>query len=591
MNAKISTLLRRLAIVALLFVAIVRVALPSWNKIQIWQLNDNDDAMRILQVRDWLNGQGFYDLINHRLNPPNGGDIHWSRLSDLPLAISELILRPFLGIDMAEKAAAFGVPLILAAIFAFCVGRAANIVVKSYAAIFIGVFMAVMTPGVMGYFSAGRVDHHGLQLIFLACAFWGLMARDKKGAILAGLSIPASLTIGLELLPILGLMVAWVAIIWAIRGDETREQTKVFSLWFALGTILGFVINVAPNDYLNGANDRLSIAQVLPILTGCVGLYFAAHFMSGRKIWYRFFSLMALGGVVLGIIVQFPVLFKPPYWQTNALMQRMWLSIVSETFPLTRLIKNEISVAINLGMFVILTTLAGLIKLGLLIKDYKKHENREIDNWALMAPLLLITTLMLFFLQARFAGQAAAIAVVVASVLLADLYEKHGLLNALIIGLALNPIIPTSVAAGYNKFFPKKKGQYETGGGANCVNTPAFAELAKLPPGKIVGNIDLGARALLTTHHTVLAAPYHRNQGNFTAYDILMTKTDAALAKLHSNNVQYVAYCRKSAEIGNMERETPNGLIADLRKGIVPDYLKPIPTPPKSDVIAYSVVK
>jgi len=95
----------------------------------------------------------------------------------------------------------------------------------------------------------------------------------------------------------------------------------------------------------------------------------------------------------------------------------------------------------------------------------------------------------------------------------------------------------------------------------------------------------------LTTHHTVLAAPYHRNQGNFTAYDILMTKTDAALAKLHSNNVQYVAYCRKSAEIGNMERETPNGLIADLRKGIVPDYLKPIPTPPKSDVIAYSVVK
>ena len=74
-----------------------------------------------------------------------------------------------------------------------------------------------MTPGVMGYFSAGRVDHHGLQLIFLACAFWGLMAQDKKGAILAGLSIPASLTIGLELLPILGLMVAWVAILSLIH--------------------------------------------------------------------------------------------------------------------------------------------------------------------------------------------------------------------------------------------------------------------------------------------------------------------------------------------------------------------------------------
>ena len=44
-----------------------------------------DDAMRLVQVRDFLAGQSWFDLTQYRLSPP--GTMHWSRLVDAPLAI------------------------------------------------------------------------------------------------------------------------------------------------------------------------------------------------------------------------------------------------------------------------------------------------------------------------------------------------------------------------------------------------------------------------------------------------------------------------------------------------------------------------
>ena len=33
---------------------------------------DPDDAMRLVQVRDWIGGQGFWDVSQHRVTPPLG---------------------------------------------------------------------------------------------------------------------------------------------------------------------------------------------------------------------------------------------------------------------------------------------------------------------------------------------------------------------------------------------------------------------------------------------------------------------------------------------------------------------------------------
>src|SRR5919197_3061771 len=49
-------------------------------------MHDADDALRLVQVRSFLAGQGWFDLHEARLAPPLGYDSHWSRLIDAGLA-------------------------------------------------------------------------------------------------------------------------------------------------------------------------------------------------------------------------------------------------------------------------------------------------------------------------------------------------------------------------------------------------------------------------------------------------------------------------------------------------------------------------
>src|SRR4051812_23755197 len=83
-----------------------------WSDIRWFALGDTDDNMRIMQVRGLLHGQGWYDLRQHRLNPPLGASIHWSRLVDLPIAGLILGLRPFLGGPGAEPWAVAIAPML-----------------------------------------------------------------------------------------------------------------------------------------------------------------------------------------------------------------------------------------------------------------------------------------------------------------------------------------------------------------------------------------------------------------------------------------------------------------------------------------------
>ena len=47
---------------------------------------DPDSFLRLVQVRDLLAGQGWFDLVQHRMDPPGGALLHWSRLIDAPIA-------------------------------------------------------------------------------------------------------------------------------------------------------------------------------------------------------------------------------------------------------------------------------------------------------------------------------------------------------------------------------------------------------------------------------------------------------------------------------------------------------------------------
>jgi hypothetical protein len=87
-----------------------------WNFIGWFALGDTDDNMRMMQVRALLAGQDWFDLRQHRLDPPYGANIHWSRIVDLPIAGIMLLLRPLVGGAVAEKVAVSLAPMLPMAI-------------------------------------------------------------------------------------------------------------------------------------------------------------------------------------------------------------------------------------------------------------------------------------------------------------------------------------------------------------------------------------------------------------------------------------------------------------------------------------------
>ena len=58
---------------------------------------DGDDVMRLVQVRELLEGKGWFDLGQPRLGPEGGTLMHWSRLVDLPIAALAIGLEPLVG--------------------------------------------------------------------------------------------------------------------------------------------------------------------------------------------------------------------------------------------------------------------------------------------------------------------------------------------------------------------------------------------------------------------------------------------------------------------------------------------------------------
>src|SRR6476661_5519963 len=176
-----------------------------WNEIRWFGLGDTDDNMRIMQVRAWLHGQGWYDLRQYRLNPPYGSNIHWSRLVDLPIAGLILGLRPFLGGPAAERWAVAIAPMLPYLLLLFSIALTARRLIHplAYPVALLAVFFAASTNGM---FTPERIDHHGWQLALLALGIAGIADPDRtRGGLTLGISTALSLVIGLEMIIYLAL--------------------------------------------------------------------------------------------------------------------------------------------------------------------------------------------------------------------------------------------------------------------------------------------------------------------------------------------------------------------------------------------------
>jgi hypothetical protein len=180
-----------------------------------------DDAMRLVQVRDLLAGQGWFDTTQYRLNPPDGVAMHWSRLIDLPIAVLIRAGATVLPQAMAERIATIVWPTALLLIFLAGVVRLARELAGDAAARLALIFAALTAP-VLQHFRPGAIDHHNAQLTLL---IWSLAliapaeVRPRVAA-LAAMLCALSLAIGVEMEPAIAAIAALIVLRWVWRRSD-----------------------------------------------------------------------------------------------------------------------------------------------------------------------------------------------------------------------------------------------------------------------------------------------------------------------------------------------------------------------------------
>jgi len=356
-----------------------------WGAINGFALNDTDDNLRMMQVRGLLAGQDWYDLRQHRLNPPFGADIHWSRFVDLPIAGIKLALAPLIGGAPAEKAAVAIAPLLPMAAAMAAVAVTARRLISPWA-FALAIAILVCGDSLRAQWAPLRIDHHGWQLALLAIAVCSLTdpKRARGGAVL-GLATALSLVIGLEMLLYLALAGAIAVLMW-VRDPAEGRRLATYGASLAGGAALGFLLFASHANRAPVCDALSPVWLSVAVAGGAVAVLLA---LAGARSWPLRLGLAALAGAVMaaGYAIAWPNCLGRLEGASPELVQ-LWLGNVREARPLYM---HGYATVIRVASLPV----AGLIGYALMVWRHRRDEPRLVRWAAVAAPALLAAALLL----------------------------------------------------------------------------------------------------------------------------------------------------------------------------------------------------
>ena len=561
-----------------------------WAQIRGFALGDTDDNLRIAQVRALLGGQGWYDLVQHRLDPAHGGaNIHWSRLVDLPLAGLMLLLRPFLGVADAERWAAAIAPLLAFLPMLLALALIARRLVDVRAVPLVLVTM-VFAGSATGMVQPLRIDHHGWQLAFLAWGLAGLADPSRRrGGMTTGLAAAASLAIGLEMLIYIALMGAAHVLFWVIDRDQ-RARLMAYAVSVSGGTAAAFLLFASNANWL-AVCDALS-----PVWLGdalIAGVLMAGLAMLRVERWTLRLALAMGAGLV---IIAFHALASPQCLVrlegVSPEATELWLSHVREARPIYRHGAEIMALTLSLPI-------TGLLGYGLIA--WRGRRDGDVLRRTIAVAVPGLVALVLLFWQTRTGPAAQMMAVpgaVAVAFILAPLAfnSRFALLRipgtVLAVLLGFGALVPLITGQLPNK--PQTPAQKKVNiANRTCPSLRALAPVARQPRGLIFTFVDLGPRIITVTRHDAIAGPYHRNDRAIA--DVMKAfRGDEAQARRiigQEYRSDYLLVCPNMSTATIFQAETPKGFYMQLVKGKVPAWLTPIDLGPKSPYLMWKVAR
>ena len=548
---------------------------PSWLRLLFWvvlfqlawyfrplqdlllhgAMADPDDFLRLHQVQNWLAGQGWYDVSVPRINPPEGGDLHWSRLIDLPIALLTALFSPLAGAELAARLAAAIWPtavlcLTLATLIAIC-ERAWP---KTNP--FVVILFALTNIAALSQFAPGRIDHHNVQILLAFLMLLGVMSgRHWLGHAGAGFCMVLSLAIGLDNLPFIALLLGWLGLAWVLDLEDAHGGLLRTAGGILLGLAVFYPVSVPFDQWLAVRCDSLSIVYVVAMALAATGFAVLAMMkVENRAVRLGLAALVGAGAIAVTALA-FPECRAGPYSALSAELSQRWLSQIHEA-------RGIVDFASRFGAanYALLAYIALLLAAGILLV------RRRIASFHLL-PVLAVLAICLFlsFLQVR-GLRLGVFAAVPVCVILADLAWRHfsaapgrsrpaamlmtGLSALVLISpvwlVAANAILPppaSPVATAISADAPEWSRQDRVA--SICNRDTDFSFLATLPAGLVLNDLNSGPAILVFTGHSVIAGNYHRNgRAILDTMDFFAADETAARAIIQRRKPQYIAYCQ-----------------------------------------------
>ncbi|MEM9312601.1 MAG: hypothetical protein AAGA34_14260 [Pseudomonadota bacterium] len=551
----------------------------NWSAILAMRFPDPDDTMRLIQVRDWMGGQSWFDVTQYRANAQSGGvPMHWSRIVDLPLALIILVLSPIVGSANAEVAALVLTPLLALGVAMGLAARIAWRLLGDQETTFTALIMAVCVP-VIFQLGPMRIDHHGWQLVCALAAMNGLMARSQlvSGRVI-GASLATWLVISIEGLPLAAAIFAVLALRWL--RDRSQRVALVSAIQTLALTCAGlFLLTRGLGDVATYC-DAISPMHIAMFLWGALVLTLLGRFEPVPfAVLVGGFALAA--GGALG-----PMLWTAPqcalgggFSALDPLVHEHWYINIKEGMPVWHQTFAE-------ALQYVVTPLLGLYAAMNLADRSRDWLRRFWGDYAIILGASFVIALLV--------ARAGAVACLIAAPPLA--WQLNRWLRAirtidrplprmgalLLVACALLPTLPVSLTA---LALPAKAqvagAPPRTLKASDCRIENSAKILNALPPGEVYAPLDISPKLLLTSHHSVVATSHHRgSEGMRVVIATALGSREAARATLRARGSRYVAVCPGLAEPKNYARVKEDGFVADLVRGRAPDWLEPIETAP-----------
>jgi hypothetical protein len=344
------------------------------------------------------------------------------------------------------------------------------------------------------------------------------------------------------------------------------------------------------------ACDALGLNLLVGLVLAGGGLAACARLLPQGDWRWRLLGLALTGGVAGAVFLALdPHCLKGPFADVDPAIKPIWLSLVQEVRPWPSYLKRNPDLALGQAVPGVMALLAWAW-LGI-----KREPGRGFDAGWLASGLCIVLAMGATWTAIRMGSYLGWFSLPPIAAFVADLSARRlsgswrgALIGLLGLSLLFSPAGATEVVVAVQAKGKPVKAAYEKYVGRylkppakpvakakpkprvpGCFETRPFADLAKLPPGLVLSETDLGPFILANSPSSALRAPYHRmSWGILAGYKVLAAPAEEAQVEARRLDIVYLLECPSHAKNVDHTQLKAGSLGKALDAGKPPSWLE-----------------